>query len=124
MADKKSASTGVKARVLLDTYSWYEKFGDTSSRVNTASKDETITVSAEEFKRGQEMVPQALAKASDRDARTADQPLELPQDLADASDDELREFARQLGHDVDDDTSRDELTGMVAAAPGYERPQV
>lgn len=125
MADKKSSGTGVKARVLLDTYSWYEKFGDTSSQVNTASKDETISVSAEEFKRGENMVPQALAKASDKDARTADQPLEIPKDLDEASEAELRDLAKQIGHDVNDDTTRDELVAMVAAAPGgHERPQV
>lgn len=124
MADKKSSGTGVKARVLLDTYSWYEKFGDTSSQVNTASKDETIDVSADEFKRGENMVPAGLAKASDKDARAADQPLEIPKDLDETSDPDLRALAKQIGHDVDDDTSRDELVAMVAGAPGHERPQV
>jgi hypothetical protein len=114
----------VKARVLLDTYSYYEKSQDPSTPLHTVSKDETITVSAEEFDRGVNMVPQALAKASDTDARTADEPLQLPENLDEAKDDELRAVAKQLGHDVDDDTTRDELVGMVAAAPGYERPQV
>lgn len=114
----------MKARVLLDTYSYHEKVNDPSTPTHTASKGDEISVSQEEFDRGKNMVPTALAKASDTEARTADQPLELPNDLADASDDELRDAARQLGHDVDDDTTRDELVGMVAASPGNERPQV
>lgn len=120
---KSSAST-VKARVLLDSYSWHEKCNDPSTPTLTASRDDVIDISSEEFKRGKNMVPTALAKASDKDARTAADPLPLPDDLDDASEDDLRAVATQLGHDVDDDTTRDELVGMVAAAPGYERPQV
>lgn len=119
-----SSSGSVKARVLLDTYSWYEKCNDPTTTLHTASRDEVIDISSDEFKRGSDMVPTALAKSSDKDARAAADPLPLPDDLDDASEDDLRTVATQLGHDVTDDTTRDELVGMVAAAPGYERPQV
>lgn len=137
MADKKTAATSrpsssssgssgssgsVSAKVLLDTYSWYEKHGDTSSPVNSASKGDTIKVSREEFDRGASMVPTALAK--DKDAPVAGDAVELPRDLSEVKDADLRVMAEQFGHDVTDDTSRDELVAMVAAAPGHERPQV
>jgi hypothetical protein len=121
---RKAAEGDVQARVLLDSYDYYEECENPETPLHSASKGDVISVSKDEFDRGLNMVPQALAKASDKDARTADQPLDLPENLDEVDEAELRRLAKQVGHDVDDDTTRDELVAMVAAAPGKERPQV
>lgn len=119
-----TGSGPVKATVLLDTYSWYEKFGDTSSTVNIASRGDRINVSQQEMDRGRSMTPAGLAPASDEDPTFADQPVEIPKDLADVSDADLLALASRLGARVDSDTPRDVLVAAVVAAPGnFERPQ-
>lgn len=120
-----SGSGGVSARVLVDLYSWHDEFGNTDSPVHTAEKGDTINVSQDEYDRAQEMVPRALAKASEKDARTPADPLEIPEDLSELSDKELLALAQQIGADVDADSPRDVLVAAVAAAPGgFERPSI
>lgn len=117
------SSGGVKARVLLDGYSWHDEFGNTDSPVHTASKGDEINVSQEEYDRAQDMVPRGLANASEDNPLAADDTPTIPSDLSELSDDELRTLAAQLRLNVDADATRDELVGAVAAAPGgYERP--
>lgn len=123
MAPKTTDTATVEARVLVDLYRWHDEHGNPDSPVNEASKGDTVTVSQAEYDRAQEMKPVGLAKASDKTAPAASDPVEIPNDLSELSDKELLQLALQLRLDVDEKTSRDELVGAVAAAPGgYERP--
>jgi hypothetical protein len=124
-----SSSATVEARVLVDVYRWHDEFGDTDSPVHTwdrndpANSPDTITVSKEEFDRGQKLG--ALAKASAKDARRVDETPQVPSDLNELSDQELRDLAFQVTGDDHSDDTREQLFGVVAAAPGgNERPQV
>lgn len=70
MADEKKTST-VNAVVVSDSYSWHEESNDPTSERHDAAKGETITVSAAEFQRSQEMVPAGLAKVGSDEAKVA-----------------------------------------------------
>jgi hypothetical protein len=119
------AASNVKARVLLDDYSWHEKCNDPTTPMHTASKGDEITVSQAEFGRAQKMVPVGLAKASDKDTPAVGDAPPVPSDLSELSDAELKAIASARGATDVGNMTRDELVGVVSASPGgNERPTV
>lgn len=115
----------VTATVLLDIYRWHDEHGNTDSPVNEANRGDTIKVSAAEFERSQTMRPVGLSKGESPDeSEFASSPREVPKDLSELKSAELKKVAAGLGLDVANLKTDDALRGAIAAAPGYERPQV
>lgn len=126
----------VKAVVLVDSYSWHEESNNPSSPrhdappldetgLNPSAKGVEIEVSAEEFERGSNMRPPALAKKGSDAAKHVNDAdaAELPrgQAVSDLSDSDLKAIAVARGVDVEGKT-RDELVGLVVGTPDAPRP--
>lgn len=121
MADEKTTGT-VAAIVLTSSYAWHETCNDPSTPRHDAAQGETITVSAAEFKRSQEMRPPGLAKKDSKEARAflAGPVPANASSFAELSDAELRTIVKGRKVDGAGDMSRAELVAAVATSSSDE----